>query len=439
MCVLVTGKPARRHLPVDMPSPKFPRALYQLGSISTWNYQLSFSCFLATRLILTLFGFQRSLERNHQLTTALTSFANLREGVYLFKSGIDPYDGGIFAHSPLLLALFSTILPSSKAAAYILWTLFDGLAGWALVQIWRTRQGVHRTSRDSLITLFYLFNPYIFLPSIALSTSTIDNALLLITIMLAAQGQSSSALLSLAALVHISLPSIVYILPIILLLLGEPRSQLASPRPNPVTKKEILPLALEYLFYMAILTTISSLVAGGINWIPQTWGTSLLLPDLTPNTGLWWYFFTEMFDHFRPFFLMVFSVHIIIYVVPFCIKFQYDPLYATFLLTGVLALFKAYPTLADSGVFLSMMTVFPETFPHLRHPMFTTLVFLHATFLLPLFHQLWLVQGTGNANFFYASTLVFACANGAALIDAIWAGLRIAIGPQSESYVVTQQ
>lgn len=71
--------------------------------------------------------------------------------------------------------------------------------------------------------------------------------------------------------------------------------------------------------------------------------------------------------------------------------------------------------------------------------MFTTLVFLHATFLLPLFHQLWLVQGTGNANFFYASTLVFACANGAALIDAIWAGLRIAIGPQSESYVVTQQ
>jgi GPI-anchor transamidase subunit U len=32
------------------------------------------------------------------------------------------------------------------------------------------------------------------------------------------------------------------------------------------------------------------------------------LPDLTPNPGLWWYFFMEMFDHFRPFFLMVFSV-----------------------------------------------------------------------------------------------------------------------------------
>ena len=34
----------------------------------------------------------------------------------------------------------------------------------------------------------------------------------------------------------------------------------------------------------------------------------LSLPDLTPNPGLWWYFFTEMFDHFRPFFLAAFSV-----------------------------------------------------------------------------------------------------------------------------------
>ena len=37
------------------------------------------------------------------------------------------------------------------------------------------------------------------------------------------------------------------------------------------------------------------------------WGR-FLLPDLTPNPGLWWYFFTEMFEHFRPFYLMVFSV-----------------------------------------------------------------------------------------------------------------------------------
>lgn len=35
---------------------------------------------------------------------------------------------------------------------------------------------------------------------------------------------------------------------------------------------------------------------------------SLTVSDLTPNVGMWWYFFTEMFEHFRSFFLGVFQV-----------------------------------------------------------------------------------------------------------------------------------
>jgi phosphatidylinositol glycan class U len=130
---------------------------------------------------------------------------------------------------------------------------------------------------------------------------------------------------------------------------------------------------------------------------------------------------------------MAFSVHLIIYIAPVCIKFQYDPLYAIFLLYGILGTFKAYPTLSDPGLFLSMISIFPEIYPHLRYPIVTTFLHLHASLLLPLFNHLWLTQGTGNANFFYASTLVFACANGAALMDCIWAGLRVALTPPNSS------
>jgi phosphatidylinositol glycan class U len=103
------------------------------------------------------------------------------------------------------------------------------------------------------------------------------------------------------------------------------------------------------------------------------------------------------------------------------------------------ALFKAYPTLADGGLFISMIAVFPEIYSYLRHPIVTTLLHIHASLLMPLFHSLWLKQGTGNANFFYASTLVFACANGAAVVDCIWAGLRIAFGSPGEKYVIIQE
>jgi GPI-anchor transamidase subunit U len=63
----------------------------------------------------------------------------------------------------------------------------------------------------------------------------------------------------------------------------------------------------------------------------------------------------------------------------------------------------------------------------LRQPLPTALLHLHAAVLLPLFHALWLISGTGNANFFYAITLVFGIANGSALTDAMRAGLRAAI------------
>jgi len=70
--------------------------------------------------------------------------------------------------------------------------------------------------------------------------------------------------------------------------------------------------------------------------------TSLSVSDLTPNVGLNWYFFTEMFDHFRTFFVGAFQasfsagvslesqadthplaqMHIAIYVAPLCIRLQ---------------------------------------------------------------------------------------------------------------------
>ncbi|KAF7365048.1 Phosphatidylinositol glycan anchor biosynthesis class U protein [Mycena venus] len=398
-----------------------------------------FPVLVAGRLLLALTNLPDALKHDHQLSSPLTSYLNLQEGIYLFKNGIDPYSGGVFRHSPLFLALFTTVLPTSRTISSIIWTLCDAVGAWALVQIWRARQRVAQSSRDGLIAAAYLLNPYLFLSTLSLSTSPFENMLALLSFMFAAQGSASPSLLAAALLLHLSLSSILLLAPLVLLLASSPVSQLASPRSFSGNSQKIKPLLAEFLAYTAILTVASTLVSGGWAWVPQTWGASLTLPDLTPNCGLWWYFFTEMFDHFRPFFLMVFSIHLLIYTAPICIKFQYDPLYAAFILLGILGTFKSYPTMADPGLFLSMIAVFPEIYPYLRYPIVTTLLHLHAALLMPLFHHLWLNQGTANANFFYASTLVFACANGAALTDCIWAGLRIAIGEPQEGFVVVQE
>jgi len=111
-----------------------------------------------------------------------------------------------------------------------------------------------------------------------------------------------------------------------MLLITSPTSQLASPRLFVGSYQLAVKYASEFSVYWLILVGAASIMAGGVwDWIRESWGArsvfvnsisctkadisfSLTLPDLTPNPGLWWYFFTEMFDHFRPFFLMVFSV-----------------------------------------------------------------------------------------------------------------------------------
>ena len=56
---------------------------------------------------------------------------------------------------------------------------------------------------------------------------------------------------------------------------------------------------------------------------------------------------------------------------------------------------------------------------------FQLMLLVYAVALAPAFHYLWLYAGSGNANFFYASTLVMGLANGALTMDALWAWLRI--------------
>ena len=90
--------------------------------------------------------------------------------------------------------------------------------------------------------------------------------------------------------------------------------------------------------------------------------TPLTLPDLTPNPGLWWYFFIEMFDAFREFFLGVFWLHMLSYSVPFCLRFRKQPLVAVVLMMGVIAVFQPYANVGDAGAWLSCLCLLGHIF-----------------------------------------------------------------------------
>ncbi|KAJ4490878.1 PIG-U-domain-containing protein [Lentinula aciculospora] len=496
-------------------------------------------------------------------SSPLTSYMNLKECMWLYKKGIDPYGMGQIGLSPLYLSFsyLPSVTPSTTSTPttstllrflstlldILIWTTPDALSAWFLVRIWKMRssssssfdestessvksfgsltksssassdassktvstsptrspkptstsyassQSSSTSSIDALLPIICLLSPFQILPSLARSTSTWENAVLLGAVAFGSEvgayqaigeptnaaaheqtsareervcsrlgnepSSKSKSLLLLALRIHLSLDAVILLPPMVMLILSSPRSRLTEPGgfefgafwkramatslkttqdskaipQSKSTSKIIYSVLLEFFVYWTILTLISTIIVGHWGWIGATWGASLSLPSLTPNPGVWWYFFTEMFDHFRPFFLVVFDVHLLMYVAPFCIKFQHDSLYALFLLTGVLATLKPYPTLSDHALFIALWGIFQEIFPYLTHPIPTILVLLPSSLLQPLFAHLWLTHGTGNANFYYASTLVGACAGGMAVVDAVKAGLRCALEKKKQN------
>ena len=60
----------------------------------------------------------------------------------------------------------------------------------------------------------------------------------------------------------------------------------------------------------------------------------------------------------------------------------------------------------------------------MRYTFFATSTLLYATLLGPAFYYLWIYAGSGNANFFYAITLVWCLAVTVIVADALFAVLR---------------
>lgn len=172
------------------------------------------------------------------------------------------------------------------------------------------------------------------------------------------------------------------------------------------------------------LLQMSSMITGSWEFVPSTYGVQLLLPDLTPNVGLWWYFFIEMFDSFRNFFLGVFWLHLSSYVGGLTIRLRTQPLFVLTILLGIFAIFKPYPSISDTSLFLAMLPLYRHVFPLMRYTFVESSIVLYATLLGPAFYYLWIYAGSGNANFFYAITLVWSLGLSVLVGDVLYAVLR---------------
>ncbi|RPA95973.1 PIG-U-domain-containing protein [Choiromyces venosus 120613-1] len=366
-----------------------------------------------------------------ELSTPVTSFKRLQEGLFLYTHGLSPYDGGVFHQAPLLLAFFTT-LPSNPIVVYLVYILSDVLSAYSLIQIATSGVSVstpyHTSSRKSstwppwAVAVAFLFNPFSIATCIARPTIVFTNTAILTAIAKGVKGHGIAAVLALAMASYLSLYPVLLLPPMVLLAYDS----------LPAAKKVGRSLG----SFAAVLTAVFTVAAAGLgalswgitggSWefLASTYGVHLLLPDLTPNVGLWWYFFIEMFDSFREFFLCVFQLHLAVYLAGLCLRLRKQPLFVITTLLGISSIFKSYPSIGDTALYLSLLSLYRHIFPLMRYTFFVTSTLLYATLLGPAFYYLWIYAGSGNANFFYAITLVWSLAVTVLVSDAIFAVLR---------------
>lgn len=318
----------------------------------------------------------------------------MQEGLFLYDRGLDPYDGGIFHQAPLLLPLFS-LLPSpslwaGRIASILLYTALDVLSADCLYDIAKSGaaavSSVYRSPRadrswqpESVVAV-YLFNPFTLLACLGRPTTTFTVFFVMLSVRHACQAKITTTAFALAIASYLSLHPALLLPPIGLLCYDrlchkEIGANNQTDKPAATSKKvavdqRSLPAALPFAIVLAItfsasigfLLGLSRLLLPSWQFISSVYMTPLTLPDLTPNPGLWWYFFIEMFDAFRGFFLGVFWLHMLSYSVPFCLRFRKQPLVAVVLMTGIIAVFQPYANVGDAGAWLSCLCLLGHIF-----------------------------------------------------------------------------
>lgn len=213
----------------------------------------------------------------------------------------------------------------------------------------------------------FLFNPFTIATCLARSTSVFTTSGILFAVSNAVGGNSVNAMLALGFSSYLSLYPTLLFIPLVLLCY-DIRAQ--GPNPPKIGLYVVQHAGL-LLASIAGLLGLSCLITGNFwEFISATYGFHLLVPDLTPNVGLWWYFFIEMFDSFREFFLGVFWLHLASYVGGFTARFQRQPLFVITSLLGVFAVFKPYPSISDASLFFAMLPLYRHLFPRESLPLF---------------------------------------------------------------------
>lgn len=415
------------------------------------------------RLILIYLPKTFNLASRPEVSTPLVSLRRLAEGYWLKQSSISPYAGSMYHGSPLLLSLLGPLTVKriegqpNHLLCSLVFVIADIISALLIRATGHTLQMAYRQSLNSLdivdllkssdllssgdiAALVYLWNPFTIAACVGLSTSPVENLVVILALHGACKGLVPLAAFGWVMATHLSLYPAILIIPVILLLGYGPdtpprklflqkgygkngdshSSDNCGQQETNQSKAEVTfswrPV-IHFLFwsslwstYVLVLCSISVKPHGSLwEMFQRTYGFILTMEDMSPNIGVLWYFFAEVFDFFRSFFMIVFHLNILFMILPLAIRLKHRPCFLAFIYIAISSMLKSYPSVGDSALYLGLLGLFLDELADMKFSFFLLCGYIGVSLLSPVMHNLWIWRGTGNANFYYATGMAYAC------------------------------
>ncbi|KPM04530.1 phosphatidylinositol glycan anchor biosynthesis class U protein-like protein [Sarcoptes scabiei] len=330
--------------------------------------------------------YHQMIAKRVEVSSPFNAWIRAKEGVFLLNIGIDPYDGNTFHESPLFLHFYRFLIEIlEEYQLFFVFVLADILTAlvFSKVVLKQSKSIVaidarrlklkdsndptcanllikpeSTSSNAESIIWIYLLCPYAILPCVAQSTSVFTN-LLVAMIFLAATNNHRHLSLFLLSLITLNTFYLILLLPSICLILEHNTQHRNSDRKF----RSIIYSLFIFIISLISLIGISILFEkGSLKFIDSVYVFRWTVSDLTPNIGVFWYFFSEIFDHFRSFFIWIFQINFFIYIIPLTMRLKENPYFLSFITLVNHSIFKPYPTVSDLILFLCLLPQWSHLF-----------------------------------------------------------------------------
>ncbi|XP_068305813.1 uncharacterized protein [Pyrus communis] len=398
------------------------------------------------RLVLIYFPKNLNLSSRPEVSTPLTSLRRLAEGYWLKQSSMSPYAGSMYHGSPLLLSLLGPLTVKriegqpNHLLCSLVFVVADILNAMLIRATGQTLQVAYRQSLKSLdldtisessevlpsgdiAALVYLWNPLTIVACVGLSTSPIENFAIILALFGACKRLVPLAAFGWVMATHLSLYPMILIIPMILLLgygPDTPRKLLLQRRygkaedatsidscqqqEKAINQSELphvfswrpvmlfLLWAIVWSAYVLFLCGVSAKQYGSLwEMFERMHGFILTVQDLSPNIGV--------LCIVRAFLLLSTSPY------PQCLNL--------ILLLGI----QLCTLVCWAGLLMNCQA-------KMRFSFCLFSVYVGVSLLSPVMHNLWIWRGTGNANFYFATAITYACLQIVLVIESVSAMLN---------------